>query len=91
MHRRSDKSLDDLARMFNPMIRGWINYYSRFYKSALYPTLRHLNRILTRWAGRKYKRLGRHRRRAMHWLGRIATRQPALFVHWHLVPPEVGR
>ena len=91
LHRRSDKSLDDLARMFNPMIRGWINYYSRFYKSALYPTLRHLNRILARWAGRKYKRLARHRRRAMHWLGRIATRQPALFVHWHLVPPEVGR
>jgi len=91
LHRRSDKSLDDLARRFNPMIRGWINYYSRFYKSALYPTLRHLNRILARWAGRKYKRLGRHRRRAMHWLGRIATRQPALFAHWHLVPPEVGR
>ena len=91
LHRRSDKSLDDFARMFNPMIRGWINYYSRFYKSALYPTLRHLNRILARWAGRKYKGLGRHRRRAMHWLGRIATRQPALFVHWHLVPPEVGR
>ena len=91
LHRRSDKSLDDLARMFNPMIRGWINYYSRFYKSALYPTLRHLNRILARWAGRKYKGLGRHRRWAMHWLGRIATRQPALFVHWHLVPPEVGR
>ena len=91
LHRRSDKSLDDLARMFNPKIRGWINYYSCFYKSALYPTLHHLNRILARWAGRKYKRLGRHRRRAMHWLGRIATRQPALFAHWHLVPPEVGR
>ncbi|MCH8838705.1 MAG: group II intron reverse transcriptase/maturase [Candidatus Marinimicrobia bacterium] len=91
LHRRSDKSLDDLARRFNPMIRGWINYYSRFYKSALYPTLGHLNRILARWAGRKYKRLGRHRRRAMHWLGRIATRQPALFAHWHLVPPGVGR
>ena len=25
---RSDKALDDLARMFNPYIRGWINYYS---------------------------------------------------------------
>ena len=36
---RSDKALDDLARMFNPYIRGWINYYSHFYKSALYPTL----------------------------------------------------
>ena len=36
---RSDKELDDLARMFNPYIRGWINYYGHFYKSALYPTV----------------------------------------------------
>ncbi len=40
LHERSDKTLDDLARMFNNHIRGWINYYGRFYKSALYPTLR---------------------------------------------------
>ncbi|MCA1682156.1 MAG: hypothetical protein LC700_03340, partial [Actinobacteria bacterium] len=25
--KRSDKSLDDLARMFNPIVQGWINYY----------------------------------------------------------------
>ena len=34
LHERSDKSLDDLARMFNATIRGWINYYGRYYKSA---------------------------------------------------------
>jgi RNA-directed DNA polymerase len=45
LHERSDKSLDDLARMFNANIRGWINYYGRYYKSALYPTLRHIDRI----------------------------------------------
>ncbi len=33
--RRSDKSLEDFARMSNPVIQGWINYYGRFYKSAL--------------------------------------------------------
>jgi RNA-directed DNA polymerase len=43
---RSDKSLEDLSRIFSPIIRGWINYYGSFYKSALYPTLRHLNTIL---------------------------------------------
>jgi len=47
--RRSDKSLDDLARMFNPVIRGWINYYGHYYKSALYPTLRHIDAKLARW------------------------------------------
>ena len=34
---RSDKTLEDLSRMFNPMMRGWVNYYGRFYKSALIP------------------------------------------------------
>ena len=59
MHRRSDKALDDLARMFNSHIRGWINYYGRFCPSALYPTLRHIDLILARWAAGKFKSLRR--------------------------------
>lgn len=64
IHLKPDKSIEDISRMFNPVIRGWINYYGRFYKSALYPVLRHMNRALIQWARRKYKRLSRHRRRA---------------------------
>jgi len=80
--RRSDKSLDDLARMYNSIVQGWINYYGRFYKSMLYPVLRRLNRHLMRWACRKYKRLKRRERKAMHWLAEVARRAPRLFVHW---------
>ena len=29
---RSDKSLGDLALMFNSVVQGWINYYGRFYR-----------------------------------------------------------
>lgn len=91
IHLRSDKSLEDLSQMFSPVIRGWINYYGSFYKSALHPTLRHLNRTLVRWAMRKYKRLRRHKRRAEYWLGRIAKRQPQLFPHWKIgVKPTAG-
>ena len=85
LHERSDKSLDDLAGMFNAIIRGWINYYGAYYKSALYPTLRHIDQILARWAHRKFKSLRRHRRRSRHWLDRIARRQPRLFAHWGLL------
>jgi group II intron reverse transcriptase/maturase len=87
---RSDKDLDDLARMFNPVIRGWINYYSAFYKSALYPALRHLDRKLALWATRKFKRLRRHRRRAEQWLRAIAQRQLGLFAHWRLIHKAAG-
>lgn len=84
LHLRSDKTLTDLARMFNTVIRGWINYYGRFHKSALHPTFRHLNEILTRWAMRKYKRLRYYRRRARRFLADIARREPTLFAHWRL-------
>jgi hypothetical protein len=50
---RSDKSLSDLARMFNPIVQGWINYYGRFYKSMLYLVLGRINEYLVRWAMRK--------------------------------------
>ncbi len=82
---RSDKSLTDLACMFNAAIRGWVNYYGAYYKSALYPTLRHIDRKLVRWATRKYKRLRGHWRRAAHWLRRIARRDGGLFAHWRLL------
>jgi RNA-directed DNA polymerase len=90
--RRTDKDLTDLAHMFNPVLRGWIGYFGRFHKSALYPVFRHLNLILSWWVMRKYKRFKGHGRRAEHWLGRIARRQPTLFAHWQLlgVRPTAG-
>ena len=82
---RSDKALDDLARMFNPYIRGWINYYSHFYKSELYPTLRRIDAFLVRWARRKFKRLRQRPRVARDWLARVIRSSPDLFAHWPLL------
>ncbi len=81
-HRRSDQSLEDLSRFCNPILRGWINYYGQYYKSALYPIFDVFNRILVRCVRRKYKRFRFHQRRATRWLRQIAYRQPALFAHW---------
>ncbi|HCU51802.1 MAG TPA: group II intron reverse transcriptase/maturase, partial [Micromonosporaceae bacterium] len=76
--RRSDKSLNDLARMFNSIVYGWINYFGRFYKSMLYPVLRRINEHLMRWAMRKYKRLYRRERKVKQTLAEIARRSPRL-------------
>ena len=46
----SDKSIEDLAHMINPVVRGWINYYGSYYKSALYPIYEQLNNALKKWA-----------------------------------------
>ena len=48
LHHRSDKSLQDLAEMYNPCIRGWINYYSHFYKTQFRPTLKRIDRYVIR-------------------------------------------
>ena len=81
---RSDKAIEDLSRMFNPIIRGWIQYYGRYYRSALYPTMRELDRDLVFWAKQKYKKLRRHLRRATHWIARISRAAPELFAHWQM-------
>ena len=81
---RSDKAIEDLSRMFNPIIRGWIQYYGRYYRSALYPTMRELDRDLALWAKQKYKKLRRHLRKATHWIARISRSAPELFAHWQM-------
>jgi RNA-directed DNA polymerase len=88
---RNNQSLEDLARLVNPSVRGWVNYYGRFYRSALTPVLRHLERALIRWACRKYKRFRGHVTNAAHWLGRVARRDPHLFVLWQIgIRPATG-
>jgi RNA-directed DNA polymerase len=84
LQRRSGAAIEDLAREYNPIIRGWLQYYGRYYRTALYPTMHELDRDLALWAKRKYKTLRRHLRRAKHWIARIKRRVPALFAHWQM-------
>jgi RNA-directed DNA polymerase len=79
---KCDKELTDLSRMFNPVLRGWKNYYGRFYPSALKPLWQSVNTYLIRWLMRKYKKLTGHERRARQHLARLARATPKAFVHW---------
>jgi len=89
---RNNQTLEDLARLANPAVRGWMSYYGRFYRSRCIQALRHLNDALVAWACRKYRRFRRRERAATHWLGNIATRDPKIFVLWQLgVQPAAGR
>jgi len=89
MQLKNEKSLEDLSRMFNPVIRGWMQYYGRFYKSEMYSVLSHFNRALVRWVRRKHKKLN-YQRRATHWLGGIAKRDAKLFHHWQVWGDSTG-
>ena len=84
LHHRSDKTLQELAKMYNPYIRGWINYYGHFYRTQLRPTLQRIDFYVTRWARRKFKRLRSRTKGARDWLARVVRANPKLFAHWQL-------
>jgi len=81
---KNEKTLVDLSRMFNPILRGWNGYYGRFYCSALRRLWRDLNDYLVRWVRRKYKRFSGHKKRAITFLDRLARANRHLFVPWQL-------
>ncbi|MDP3981025.1 MAG: group II intron reverse transcriptase/maturase [Chlamydiota bacterium] len=84
LQRRSGSTLEDLSREINPSLRGWVNYYGRYYRSGLYPIFRQLECALMKWAMRKYKRFRGQQHAVAYWLIAIAKRSPNLFVHWSM-------
>jgi len=86
LHHRSDKSLTALAAMYNPCIRGWLNYYSHFFPTQLRPTLIRIDAYVIRWARRKFKRMRHRTKGARDWFARFRRANPPPFVHWVLFP-----
>jgi len=84
IHRRSNLTVNDLARWLNPIVVGWMSYYGRYYRSRLYPLLWRVNSYLRRWAGKKYRRL-RTYKRFERWWAELVRREPGLLAHWKWV------
>jgi RNA-directed DNA polymerase len=74
----------DVAREVNPVLTGWVNYYGRFHRSALYAVFDTLDQYLQRWVRRKYKKLKYKVSRARELLIKIRQQRPDLFAHWCL-------
>jgi RNA-directed DNA polymerase len=81
IHLRSGTELEDIASWVNRVVRGWMAYYGRFYRTALNSLLQRINTYLVRWAKRKYKRLRTFKKVRRWWEG-LTARQPRLFAHW---------
>src|SRR5664280_1989242 len=67
LQRRTTLTLDDLAKEVNPVLRGWLTYFTAFYSTAVIPLCKRMDRHLMRWARRKYKRLERSEKRTRAW------------------------
>jgi RNA-directed DNA polymerase len=84
LHRRTAETIEKLAKQINPVIRGWVNYYGRFYRSGLERPLMQVEVYLKRWVRSKFRKrtglLGMNT--AWRYLGRVRKYKPHLFEHW---------
>lgn len=88
--RRTPATLQELAWQYNSTIRGWMNYYEAFYKTAMHELYEYLDQNLMRWARRKHKTLASRKQPSADWLSKMKDRLPGLFVYWHHMENKVG-
>lgn len=79
---KSSLNLADLSVRFNPILRGWKNYYTRFYGSAMVSVWNHMDYYLVRWMMRKYKNLRQHKTKTIGRLELLKQEHPNVFVYW---------
>ena len=65
-------------------MRGWLQYYGRFYRSKLYALCKRINTYLMRWIRKKYRVGVKEARRRLAQGYALA---PRYFAHWALRPP----
>jgi RNA-directed DNA polymerase len=82
LNRKTGMKLADIEPLIASSVRGWINYYGKFYSSGLKKVLQSLNHAIVRWAYHKYSRFKGSFIRAYHWLIRVHDKNPNLFYHW---------
>lgn len=80
---RSDLNIEQVAEQLNPMIRGWMNYYGKYNRSAMKPVMRQINRTLVKWCKDKYKTFRKSNAKACDYMINMYEKRPTLFVHWH--------
>lgn len=78
----SDFNIKELSKCLNPVIRGWVTYFTRFNKSAMNSVFNYINYRILKWAIKKYKRFKGRVNKANKWLKKIHSHNPSLFAHW---------
>ena len=81
-HLRSELSLEEIAQSYNPVLKGWFNYYGKYTPNGLRSVARHFNNVLVKWVMQKYLRFKGHKVKAILYLENIAQNSPNLFAHW---------
>jgi group II intron reverse transcriptase/maturase len=90
IHRRTATTLAELAKQYNPVLRGWWNYFGEFYPSAMHSFAMYLDGKLMQWARRKYQTLERREQASVQWLIKMKKSFPQMFFYWSVTRYSVG-
>ena len=73
-------TLEAFANVLNPKIRGWINYYGKFFKWRMIRVFDYLDSLMQRWIAHKYRLTSKAK--ALERFRRIKEEEPVMFYHW---------
>ncbi len=73
-------TLEGLANVLNPKIRGWINYYGKFFKWRMIKVFHYLDGLIQRWLANKYRFTSKAK--TIETFQRIKEEFPVMFYHW---------
>jgi len=80
--RNTTRSIEEIANLLNPIIRGMMNYFGAYYKSELGKLYAQVDLKLKKWALNKYKK-----RSILRWLQNLYQTKRDLFEHWKYQKP----
>jgi RNA-directed DNA polymerase len=82
LNRRTTLTLAELARAVNPVLGGWLAYFTRFYPTAVIPLCKRINRHLIRWTKTEIQAPEAQQQTGMGMAGRRRRTSARLFTHW---------
>ena len=88
IHRSTAADLRVFAQRYNAVLRGWIDYYGKFwYRNFSYRLWSAMQSRLLKWMKAKYRIATRS---AQHRLALARAENPQLFAHWYLLRASNG-
>ncbi|MEA9393650.1 group II intron reverse transcriptase/maturase [Acerihabitans sp. TG2] len=88
IHRSTTDSLTDFSKRYNAVVRGWIEYYGKFwYRNFGYRLWSAMQSRLLKWMQSKFRL---STRKAQRRLELARKQQPKLFAHWYLLRATNG-
>lgn len=79
---KPSEGIGKVVERLNPILRGWFEYFGKFYASSLSDVVRWIDALIHRWLRRKY---ASGARQAGRLLKQIRGSSPNLFFHWRFI------